>query len=249
MFSAENEWIAQLAIETTPAEPFSLTSNRSAHDLGFEGAPVFFLDQSPSPDDAWEVGSADGGRPISVALTMGTDGDVAALIDWLPSEYRETAVALVSHLPSGSYWLLRSHLDVAPPGEVLLGNEWVEGGSSIRELMKTEAFYSVVVGAEKHQSPDTNQPLLGVVILNYDGTENRQGALFFPCLESNSQPTHERLLFLPRSGALILDALEAFSAADSQRCRDRWTDAESENFARELAHSQQDEDKGPDTQQ
>lgn len=234
MFLSESQWVGTLIVTEPPREPFTLTSNGLSHDLGFAGAPAFFLDQPPSPDDAWEVGPIENGRIIRSAASPGSSGWDEELAAWLPEGHRGAAMTLARSLPCGEYTWLRSHLDLAPPGEVLLGNAWSDGGPAIRELWRSQRFYAAVVGSSRERAPDIHQPLLGIVVLNYDGTETMQGILFFPCMEPSAREAEDRLLVIPRRGPLVLDNLGRFSAEASARCQQRWAEEDSAILANEL---------------
>lgn len=140
-FTAHGATQALLRIDAAPASEFTVTSQRDYHQIGFRDAPILELMEAPSPDDAIELERLPGRLigPSSVAL----DGAVA---DWLPAHARDDVAAIVQHLPPGEYWIVRSRKGLGEPGRALMGNEWLDVDSSIRQLHDSGRYYILVVG-------------------------------------------------------------------------------------------------------
>lgn len=235
MFTPESEWIGRLEISGSQAEPFTLHGAGREHNLGFADHPLYYLDQAPSPDDPWDVGIHDGGRVIPLGGGLPHPGSYAALAGWLPDDHREAGLALAAHLPEGTYLWLRSRLAPTRSETILLGNEWVDAAPNMLELRRGDDYYAAIVGGDKDQPPALDRPLVGVTILNYDGTESMQAVLFFACFEGGGGSTREHLLVIPESGPLVIDSLAMFSTDDSARCLARWTATEARQLTDELA--------------
>jgi hypothetical protein len=232
MFTPESEWIGRLEITRFQPEPFTLHGAGRDHTFGFADRPLFYLDQAHSPDDPWDVGICDGGRAIPVEGGLPD----AALAGWLPSTHRDAGLALAERLPEGTYLWLRSRLEPSRSETILMGNEWVDAEPNMLELSRGSDYYAAIIGSDKKHPPAIDQPLLGVTILNYDGTETMQAVLFFSCLQGRGGSSKERVLVIPESGPLILDSLATFSAEDSARCLARWTSTEARELTGKLAH-------------
>jgi hypothetical protein len=231
VFSAHSEWLARVEIEVVPATAFAMRDAGVVHDLGFADATAYTLLEAPSTDDAWTVGVRPTARWIEIA-DAATDGPLSR---WLPDEHRAAGLALAAHLPQGSYWWVRSRIEPYPTDTILLGNEYVDRTPDIIELMQRPDCYAAIVSQVSGGAPILDQPLLGVPILNYDGSDLRCGVLFFPCIQGDRSPRHERLLVVPETGMLVLDAQRRFSEADHHRSLQRWASTGAHRFAELLA--------------
>lgn len=231
VFSAQSEWLARIEIVAEPRAAFAMRDAGVVHDLGFPQSTAYTLLEASSTDDAWKVGIRDTARWIEIA-DVADDGPLSR---WLPDEHRAAGLALATHLPKGSYWWIRSRVEPYPTDTILLGNEYVERTPDIIELIQQPDYYATIVSQASGAAPVLDQPLLGVPILNYDGTDRRCGVLFFPCIRGDRSPRYERLLVVPETGMLVLDAQRRFSEEDHRRSLQRWASAGARRFAELLA--------------
>lgn len=231
MFRAKTEWIGLLEL---PASERGFTLHHGSqleHSLGFENAPMYFIDQAPSPDDPLSIEPQENGRPIE----LGAKAADPALSGWLPAEHRDAGLALAANLPAGQYWWLRSRVEPYEPATVLMGNELVARDPHVLELARSDEYYAAIIGQHRGRSPVLDQPLLGVPVLNYAGTEAMNAVLFFPCSRSDGAPRSERVLVIPASGGLILDNLGRFSEENRQRSLAKWSAVGARKLAEILA--------------
>jgi hypothetical protein len=230
MFISHGEWLARLEVVDAPRDAFTMRSADRLHELGFSDAPAYYLLEAPSTDDAFKLGVRERARCIEPSPEA-SDGDLSR---WLPPEHRAAGCALASHLPAGAYWWLRSRVEPYPTDTVLMGNEYVDREPHIIELVQNPGYYAAIVSRLVGTSPVLDQPLLGVPVLNYDGTV-RSGVLFFPCVNGDGRPREERLLVIPERGVMVLDAQRRFSEDDHRESLDRWANTGARGFAELLA--------------
>ena len=231
VFDAHGEWLARMEIGDTTAAAFTMRDAGVVHDLGFAVAPAYTLLEAPSTDDAWKIGIRDNARWIEIANEV-ADGQLSS---WLPGEHRAAGLALAAHLPAGSYWWVRSRVEPYPTDTILLGNEYVDRRPDIIELVQRPDYYAAIVSQATGSAPIVDQPLLGVPILNYDGSDLLSGVLFFSCVSGDRRPRQERVLVVPETGSLVLDAQRRFSEADHRRSLQRWAVAGARRFAELLS--------------
>lgn len=227
VFHAYSEWLARIEVTAQPADVFTMRNTDRLHELGFSDAPAYYVLEAPSTDDACKVGVRDGVRWIEPSARVDDDD----LSRWLPPEHRAVGGALAARLPIGAYWWLRSRVEPYPTDTVLMGNEYVNREPHIMELMRSPDYYAAVVSREAGKPPLHEQPLLGVPVLNYDGTQHMQGVLFFSCTNGDGQPRAERVLIVPERGVMVLDAQRRFSEEEHRASLDRWAAAGARRFA------------------
>lgn len=226
MFIVHGEWLARLEVVDAPPDEFTTRSADRMHELGFSDAPAHYLLEASSTDDAFELGVRERARWIEAGAEAG-DGDLSR---WLPPEHRAAGCALAAHLPAGVYWWLRSRVEPYPTNAVLMGNEYVDRGPHIMELVQNRLYYAAIVSRAMGTSLVSDQPLLGVPVLNYDGTE-RSGVLFFSCVDGDARPREERLLVVPERGVMVLDARRRFSEEEHRESLERWGKTGARGFA------------------
>jgi len=242
-FTPADSTRALLRIHAAPEDEFTITTQRDLHFIGFRDAPIIELLEPLSPDLALEIERV-GGRlvgPASVAL----DG---AMASWVPEHARDDIAAILQHLPTGDYWMVRSRKKLGAPGRALLGNEWQAVDDSLRELLKSDYHYVLAIGATAGVGPDLRRPLLGVTILNYTGQETTQAVWLLQPLaprEGDFQIENDESIFIiPVTGPLVLDHLEGISSVQSLRCRKQWADRGARALARDLATGPPDRRRG-----
>jgi hypothetical protein len=232
MFRADDEWVARVEITSEPKLAFTMHDADSMHELGFAGAPAYYLLEAPSTDDAWRVGAHEDARWIGIE----TDDHVfAELGRWLPVEHRSAGVALASSLPAGAYWWVRSRAEPRLTDEIVMGNEVVPRPVEVMEVLNASGVYAAIVSHQRGTPPAADQPLLAIPILNYDGTGSLTGAFLFPCTRGDGSPRTELVIVIPETGPLVLDAQRRFSETDYRRSLKAWASGLAYRAARAFA--------------
>ncbi|ATB39456.1 hypothetical protein CYFUS_004900 [Cystobacter fuscus] len=230
-FESLSRQVARLDVNRLTS-PFGLTVDprTQIHHLGYHEAPLFRLEQPFSPDDAWGVEPLSSGRFVRAQPEAGQKLPQAYL-DWLRGSAVSRGLEIPWSLPPGSYLLVRTARPLHKVQKVLLGNELVPATPNIRVLREQKPVYSCVVGARLQEPPVLDQPLIGLSVLNYDGSTRQQGMLFFSSVEAapHGLPAGQELvLIVPLEGQLVFDNMGFFSAKGEVESRRRWKE--------ELAH-------------
>jgi hypothetical protein len=217
------------------ASPFGLAVDpqKQVHHLGYREAPLFRLEQPFSPDDAWSMTPLPGGRFVPAQQDVGQKLDPAYL-DWLHGSAVRRGREIPWLLPPGSYLLVRTAHPLNKVQSVMLGNEMVPATPNIRVLREQKPVYSCVLGAQLQEPPVLDHPLVGLAVLNYDGSSRRQGMLFFSSMGPAPRPMpagQELVLIVPLEGSLVLDNMGAFSAESELQSRQRWKETLAHEFA------------------
>lgn len=235
-FEVVSARIARLTI-TEPASSFGLTLDRKLqnHQLGFRDLPLYRLEQPLSPDDAWEVVPNPAGRLVEDAWRAELGNDIEKRYTAWAAGCRATyGLSLLGLLPAGTYLLVRSPRQPVEAARILLGNERVDARPSMRVLRDHRPVYALIAGPRPEAPPSLNQPLLGLVVLNYVGASWMHGVLFFqfavPSVDDAAN-NGDLLLIVPVEGEMIIDNMGFFSEADEKLSRERWRDDLSGGFA------------------
>lgn len=231
-FSPLSPTLAELGVECEDSAVTLDAAQPGLHRLGFVGSPLFEIERDPSPDEPWNITPRSGRT-----LDGSAEGLPADLAGWLPSAWHMATSSLLAHLPTGSYFLVRARPPADDSQAVLLGNEWVEGaGDHHRVLLDTKDAYAGIVGNQPGRRPDLSAPLLGLSTLNYTGDPTPRAVLFFSCFAAHATGhPNELLLVIPRTGPLVFDNMEDYSAARSTEDKRLWDEKHAEAFARKLA--------------
>lgn len=229
--------IARLTI-SQPVSSFGLTVDPRLrkHQLGFRDGPLYELEQPFSPDDGWEIVPRPLGRLVEELWIDDPHNDLEErCAAWASGSRATRGHGLLGLLPLGTYLLVRSPRRPIETGRILLGNKFVAARPSMRVLRDDKPVYALVTGPQPRSSPSLDQPLLGLVVLNYVGDSWMHGVLFFefaaPVADA-SVGDGELLLIIPVEGEMIFDNMGFFSAADEEVSRMRWRDEFSGGFAR-----------------
>jgi hypothetical protein len=226
--------VVEISIENEGAVFTLEEAEPGLHRLGFPNNPAFGIRRDPSPDEPWEITHQNG--QMIARTPMPLPAEVSA---WLPEDSATATSALLAHLPSGRYYLVRARPPTEKRDGVLLGNEWVmEAGAHHQVLFYADDIYAGIVGNQNGQPPDLSGPLLGVSVLNYTGDPVPHAALFFCCFAPSEQvagEVSEVMLVLPRTGPLVFDAMAEYSAEQSVEDKRRWDETHAEAFARKIS--------------
>ncbi|WP_394824460.1 hypothetical protein [Pendulispora albinea] len=240
-FDALSPVLAELSVPEGPHDFGVRTSGWPAvHDIGSYGAPRWRIRQPMAPDDGWELETLPSGgllpaRPVPEDFEW-------AYLTWAEGSRAEAGAAVLHALPPGRYLLVRSSLEPRRGASVLLGNERVPSPANTRVLVDAGSFYAMLVGPESDAPPRTTHPLVGLVALNYTGGPFVHGALFFDALAREASEENEaapdapgdRVLVIPRTGELLIDALAEFSKDRTERDKSAWRDTRAHELARVL---------------
>jgi hypothetical protein len=199
--------------------PFGLekTSPKQIHQLGFRGAPLYFLQQPFSADEGWAVWPNSLGKhtPDEAPATRSE----LSFANWSDGSAVH-GFSLLRFLPVGNYYLVRSSLAARSKEFVYVGNEAVRATPNMRVLLDgEETVHASIIGSRPDAAPDLDQPLLGVVICHATGMSWAKGStqpyqhlvLFFPFADKSENGSHDSrdlTLIIPESGELVLDNLQ-----------------------------------------
>jgi hypothetical protein len=241
-FKSLSRQVARLDVNRLNS-PFGLTVDprTQVHHLGYHEAPLYRLAQPFSPDDAWSVEPLTSGRFVRAQQEVGPKLDQAYL-DWLRGSGVCRGLEIPWLLPPGSYLMVRTDRPLNKVQSVLLGNEMVPATPNIRVLREQKPVYSCVFGAHPQVPPVLDQPLVGLAVLNYDGSTRRQGMWFFSCVETAPRGTtagQELVLMIPLEGQLVFDNMGFFSAESEAESRKRWKETLAHEFVTWCADSSQ----------
>lgn len=233
-FKSLSRQLARLEVNRL-ASPFGLAVDprKQIHHLGYHEAPLFRLEQPFSPDDAWSVTPILGGRFAPAQQDVGQKLDPAYL-DWLRGSAVCRGLEIPWLLPPGNYLMVRTARPLNKAQRVMLGNEMVPATQNIRVLREQKPVYSCVFGAQRQAPPVLDHPLVGLAVLNYNGSTQMQGMLFFSTMEPAARPMpagQELVLIIPLDGALVLDNMGFFSAESELQSRQRWNETLAHEFA------------------
>lgn len=252
-FEIVNDRIARYQLRRAEASTFGLTQRWDAAaghcgecmlEIGFSDNPLFSVGIT-NQDDEWSLDIFPGGKQVSAVNTPNMVRD-DSYSKWSAGCRASYGDEILSLLPSGTYYLVRSPLRPVPEPEFLLGNTLFPARTNVRPLRPARASlpagseawskrelklsaaeiekrssyyesvtlraggqscYSLLVGAQENTPPSTNQPLLGLTVLEF--TSRFTGILFFPfasALQETSSEDADLLLIIPGSGELVLNA-------------------------------------------
>jgi hypothetical protein len=193
------------------------------HEVGVSGAPRWRLSPAASPDDGWSL------ETLGSGTLLARDAPVPESLEWryltwAEGTRAEAGAALLGALPPGRYLLARATVEPRREAAILLGNEWVPSPENARVLLDRRPHYAALLGPSASAPPPTDQPLLGLVVLNYVGDSVVDAGLFFAGAEPRPgpAPAGDLVLVVPVEGELLIDALAGFSSESEERARARW---------------------------
>lgn len=227
-FRAMSAKIARLTV-TRASGSFGLMTDAKTqvHQLGYRAGPLYRLGQPYSPDDAWTLDVIPSGKTFQES----DGGGAHPWTTWLAGSAVLRGSRLLQELPRGEYLLVRSARPLQHLDRVLLGNELVPAPPNMCVLRQDKPVYSCVVGPRKAEPPRIDHPLVGLSVLNYTGSTQMQGVLFFSFLEPGSAPEgKDMVLVIPVSGGLVFDNMGFFSSKNEEESRRRWRDELSLQF-------------------
>jgi hypothetical protein len=203
------------------------------YDVGVPGAPRWRIRTDWSPDTGWEIDTIARGEAPGRPDPVPEDAEWAYLL-WAEGTRAERGCAALCALPTGRYLLVRSSIEPRPADWVDHGgNDGTRGRPNTLRLLDRRPYFATVIGAADTDPPVLDQPLVGLVVLNYTGNPDAHGANFFagPAPRADAGGEGDLVLVVPVTGELVVDAAERFSAADSARARRMWRDAGARSFA------------------
>ncbi|MBX3187684.1 MAG: hypothetical protein KF819_11740 [Labilithrix sp.] len=238
--------IARFVVRDAASPSIARVTQQSAtappvHDVVYAATTRHRLSQPWAPDDGmiletFDPTIAEGGAPPASILA-----DVEwKYMEWAEGSLAESGGGLLGALPDGSYWLARTKLEATAPKTILLGNAWSPAPSNARQLADRRPLYAAAFGVRRGAPPSGASPLVGLAVLDYVGDASVDATLFFEIVEAKAltpDRSGDVVVVIPQTGALVVDALEAFSASDAQEARLRWERERSRALAQLLGDS------------
>ncbi len=204
---------------------FGLTRDpNQRHGFGLRAAPRYRIIQPFSPDERWDFAPRTTAEDVPDAWTPTTELE-RRIEAWAADCGATRGLSVLTALPRGRYALVKTVRRPLAPDRVLMGNELVVRPPHVLVLRQEEPWYVGIVGAKRGEPPALDQPLVGVVVLNYVGTFGWQGlVLFTPAAHASAETTagKDLLIVIPLSGELVLDNLAGFDPEWERRSLDRW---------------------------
>ena len=195
-----NENLSLYTINKSIDVPFGMRNDAYRYGIGYRNSELISLVQPPSADDAWQVSYLDG-KKVNINANVRYDSLVINFEKWFKNEGNNLLnLNFIESLPNGKYFLIKSLIDSNCSSRVLLGNKlvWIEQG--VVELIKAREYYSAVYGLVCRDIILQGQPLLGVPILDYAGSSEQNGVLFFSVSDVRDVGQEEFLLIIPIEG-------------------------------------------------
>jgi hypothetical protein len=224
-FSVISEQVATLAVwRSSSSFGLTLDATQQVYRLGMFARPMFELRQPFSPDERWFV-TATGAEafPPNDDPLENIEQEYAI---WAQGSRAPDSQGALRWLPVGEYSLVRFQKNQLSRSTILMGNEFVPAEPNMIVICDKSPFYACIVGARNGMAPDLNQPLVGVVVLNYDGSSSLDCTLFFSCGRPRPADVDDDLkdlvAVIPMSGKLVIDNMGPFSAEQERRSRERW---------------------------
>jgi hypothetical protein len=212
---------------------------RNTHRLGLADAPLYELHQPLVPDEGWRVSVAPRGTHLT---NLSAAPDLEATVSgWAAGSRAVRGLSLLSHLPRGCYWLVRTTREPTDGSKVLLGNDWFSATPNMRELLPEHHGVSAcIVGAPQDAAPSLDQPLLGIAILQATGVVDADfGIWFFPFLERGETEEHsgDLLLIVPETGDFVVDHMADYNREAPEAPFARWQSTQLPELIRRLTEA------------
>lgn len=217
------------------------------YELTVDGAPRFRLEVPRSIDNHnltyTLVGSPPLTPPSGVTISL-----PRPLQDFLGEHNGPSTDALISALPQGDYFIIKSPRALNRPRFLCVGNDSVPANEGVRCLVNTASppdtrshefrLKAYILGADPTSSTCMGQPMLGMTVTRLDGSHASAGLLFLPIGQpSPHAPADELLLVVPRRGELVIDVKAVFSDGFPEHYPDDWWRGHDMLAARLLATS------------
>jgi len=220
--------VARLEVKRQGTGPFGFSANVGSppllHHLGYREQPLFLLEQPYSSDDAWRVKPLPAGRYIAAQPSSGNKLP-NSYVEWLRGSAVSRGQEVPWQLPPGRYLLVRTSRPMRHEPRVLLGNEMVPTSPNMLSLRQEKPFYVCAIGPRHEEAPAVDQPLIGLAVLNFDGSNRRHGLLLFSCVESApgvAATSGDRVLIVPINGEFVYDNMGQFDPEGEIQSRERW---------------------------
>jgi hypothetical protein len=175
-----------------------------------------------APDDPWDIDFFHEESSVLLDVDVGLSNKVA---------FSTFLDKLSSWLPKGSYFLKECRINNEITREILLGSEYGEVSVESVELLSNDRFYSALLDVPRNKE---NYIFLGLPILNYNGTDQCHGVLFFKLANMLGSETDDNFLIIPRSGTMVIDSYEDYLGNSTCENKRRWCEKKSLDFCKEL---------------